>query len=436
MEADAVVIGAGAAGLAAARSLAGRSARVVLLEARDRTGGRVWSRSTPRGGVAAELGAEFIHGAAPATMALLREAGAAAVDLGAQSWSRRPDGELVRDTLEFAHAASILERSRSLATDESVEAYLHRFDGDPALAKRVADARLFVEGFEAADPAIASVHSIADELRSGVDSNSTRPLGGYAPAFAVLQRACLAAGVDLHFSSIVQRLWWRRGEVAVDVLGAGGDLQTIRARLAIVTVPAGVLQHRGDDAEFVFEPELPQSKRAALAQIEMGHVVKIALWFRSAFWERVDRGRYRDAAFFRVGAAPIAAVWTQMPVRSELLVTWTGGPKAMALGGLSSAQRVERALVELGELFGKAEVRDEFESSLTHDWSADRFSRGAYSYVRVGGGDARAVLAAPIDGTLFFAGEATSMDDQGGTVNGALESGERAAGEAARMLDG
>ncbi|MGB8626047.1 MAG: FAD-dependent oxidoreductase, partial [Candidatus Cybelea sp.] len=81
-------------------------------------------------------------------------------------------------------------------------------------------------------------------------------------------------------------------------------------------------------------------------------------------------------------------------------------------------------------------VRDEFESALTHDWSADRFSRGAYSYVTVGGGKARATLAAPLDGTLFFAGEATSMDDQGGTVNGALESGERAAREAVQALDG
>jgi monoamine oxidase len=416
--------------------LASRSARVVLLEARHRAGGRVWSHSAPRGGVPAELGAEFIHGGAPRTMALLREAGAAAVDLGSESWSRGPGGALLRDTGDFAESASILERSRSLVADESVDAYLHRFDGDRALTKRVADARLFVEGFEAADPAIASVHSIADELRSGVDSHSTRPLGGYAPAFALLQRACLAAGVELRFSSIVQRLSWRRGEVALDVIGDGGDVRTIRAKVALVTVPAGVLKHHGDAAELVFEPALPESKRAALAQIEMGHVVKIAFWFRNAFWERVERGRYRNAAFFRIGGAPVAAAWTQVPVRTELLVTWAGGPKATALDGISPAQRVERALDELGGLFGKAEVRDEFESALTHDWSADPFSRGAYSYVAVGGGKARAVLAAPLDGTLFFAGEATSMDDQGGTVNGALESGERAAREAAQVLDG
>jgi monoamine oxidase len=416
--------------------LAERGAQVVLLEARDRIGGRVWSHPGAGGGLATELGAEFIHGAAPRTMALLREAGAAAIDLGEESWLRGPDGTLVRDDDDFVEAARILERSRSLAADESVETYLRRYDGDPDLAKRVAAARLFVEGFEAADPARASVHAIADELLSGVDSHSTRPLGGYAPVFAALQRACRAGGVDLRLSSVVQGLSWRPGHVSVDVLGTSADVMTIRAKAAIITVSAGVLQHRGDDREFVFDPELPTEKRDALARIAMGHVVKIALWFRSPFWERVDGGKYRNAAFFRIGAAPVATAWTQVPVRSELLVTWTGGPAAEALEKVTASQRIERALVELSAVFGESSVRDEFESGLTHNWSEDRFSRGAYSYVKTGGEKARMMLAKTVEDTLFFAGEATSLDDQGGTVNGALESGERAAREAARVILG
>jgi monoamine oxidase len=86
-------------------------------------------------------------------------------------------------------------------------------------------------------------------------------------------------------------------------------------------------------------------------------------------------------------------------------------------------------------LFGEpALAREEFEGGMMHDWGRDPFARGAYSYVAVGGGDARAALAAPVDDTLFFAGEATSNDGQGGTVNGALETGERAAREAAIAL--
>ncbi|MGA2759731.1 MAG: FAD-dependent oxidoreductase, partial [Candidatus Cybelea sp.] len=79
-------------------------------------------------------------------------------------------------------------------------------------------------------------------------------------------------------------------------------------------------------------------------------------------------------------------------------------------------------------------ARREFEVGITHDWSGDPFARGAYSYVAVGGGNARAVLAAPVDDVLFFAGEATSSDGQGGTVNGAIETGERAAVQAAAAL--
>ncbi|MGH7708198.1 MAG: flavin monoamine oxidase family protein, partial [Vulcanimicrobiaceae bacterium] len=178
-------------------------------------------------------------------------------------------------------------------------------------------------------------------------------------------------------------------------------------------------------------------KRDALASIEMGHAVRVALWFQTAFWTRLSDGRYRDAAFFRCEGQPFAAYWTQFPVRSELIVAWAGGPKATALGGASPAELVERALDGFGAMFAEpALARSEFVDGVMHDWSGDPFARGAYSYVAVGGSDARAALAAPVDDTLFFAGEATSHDGQGGTVNGALESGARAAREAFASLGG
>src|SRR5439155_1558208 len=156
---------------------------------------------------------------------------------------------------------------------------------------------------------------------------------------------------------------------------------------------------------------------------------------RSAFWERVRDGRYRDAAFFRCERQPFVTNWTQLPVRSTLVVAWVGGPKAVALSGIAEAELIERALNGFGALLNEPELaREEFEGGLTHDWGGDPFARGAYSYVAVGGGNARAALSAPVDDTRFFAGEATSTDDQDGTVNGALETGERAAAEAATAL--
>jgi len=435
MDADAIVIGAGAAGLAAARELAGRSLRVILLEARDRTGGRVWSVPTSRAATPAELGAEFIHGQAAETMALLREAGSAAIETGGESWIRGEDGDLQREEDDFVPATGIFDGARALAADESVDRFLRRFAGDEAMRERVAEARMFVEGFEAADPAIASARAIADELRSGVDFASARPLGGYPAVFERLLSTVAAAGVERCLSTVVRRIAWRRGAVAVDVTGASGEARTIRARVAVVTLPVGVLRHRGDETEVAFDPDLPTAKRAALGSLEMGHAVRVVLWFRTAFWERLRDGRYRDGAFFRRTGQPFAAYWTQFPVHSELIAAWAGGPRATALSGLSAAERIGRALEGVGALFGEpALVHDEFDGGATHDWSRDPFARGAYSYVAVGGGDARAALAAPLDDTLFFAGEATSNDGQGGTVNGALETGERAAREAAASL--
>ena len=430
-----MVIGAGAAGLAAARYLAARSLRVVLVEARDRIGGRVLSRPSVRASVAMELGAEFIHGPAPQTKALLLAAGSAAIDTGGESWTRRDDGSLRRDDDNFVSAASILEGARSLAEDESVDRFLERFDQDPAMRETARTARAFVEGFDAADPAVASARAIANELRSGVDDEAARPLGGYPPMFEYLRNACASAGVRMLLSTTVRRISWGRGSVAVDVYDGSRELRTLRARVAIVTLPAGVLRHTGDDTGVVFEPRLPAAKREALAAIEMGHVVKVVLRFRTAFWETIHEGRYRDAGFFRVTGQPFAVYWTQVPVRSEVIVAWVGGPKAVALSDVTEDECIGRALEGFGGLFGEpALARQEFEGAAMHDWSRDPFARGAYSYVATGGGDAREVLGSPLDDALFFAGEATSNDGQGGTVNGALETGERAAREAATAL--
>jgi monoamine oxidase len=439
MDADVIVIGAGAAGLSAARSLAGRSLRVIVLEARDRIGGRVWSRRIARSLVPAELGAEFIHGKAELTLALLRQAGSTSIDIGGDAWTYSRDNSgsgLRQDPHDFTSAAGIFEGIRSLAGDESVDRYLRRYAGDESMRETAEAARDFVEGFEAADPAIASARAIADEWKSGVDSTSARPLGGYRPMFEWLRDACARAGVDMRLSTIVRRFSWRRGTVAVDVTSGSGEALTIRARAAVVTLPVSILRQGGDENEVVFSPDLPESKRKALRSIEMGHVVKVVLQFHTAFWEQLDAARYRDGAFFRRERQSFGAYWTQVPVRSELIVAWAGGPKAIALGGESQAELIDRALTGFGALFDEPELaRKEFEGGVMHDWTRDPFARGAYSYVAVGGGGAREALSEPLDDALFFAGEATSSNGHGGTVNGALETGERAAREAADALD-
>ena len=327
MDADVIVIGAGAAGLAAARYLAEHSLRTIVVEARDRVGGRAWSDSAKSGPVTAELGAEYIHGPAPETLALLREMRGAHVDVGDDSWDF--DGaELHPRGDDFVAAAAIFEPARSLPNDVSVEQYLHRFDGDESMRATVDAARAFVEGFEAADPADASARAIADEWCSGVDDDVARPLGGYRPVLEHLRDACEAAGARFMLSTSARRIVWSPGNVEIETVAANGEAGTLRARAAIVTLPVGVLRHAGDATAIAFEPELPAAKREALEHIEMGHAVRVGLWFESAFWENLRDGRYRDAAFFRTKQLAFTAYWTQVPIRSRLIVAWVGGPKA------------------------------------------------------------------------------------------------------------
>jgi monoamine oxidase len=435
MDADVIVIGGGAAGLAAARRLAARSARVILVEARDRLGGRVFSRAGPRPQTFAELGAEFIHGSAQTTFELLREAGLSADPTEGETWIASEAGELRCEERDFSQFAGVFDAARSLPKDESVAQYFGHLERDASMRERISVARAFVEGFDAADPAIASARAIAQEWRSDADAGSARPRGGYAPAFEFLRRACVDAGVQIRLSSVVRRVAWREGAVTLEARDERDGMQTIASRAAIVTLPIGVLRSTGVDQAVAFDPGLPPAKHDALAFLEMGDAVKVCLWFRSAFWERIHGGRYRDGSFFRKEGQSFSTFWMQRPQRSGLVVAWAGGPRATALNGRSHSELCEVALHGLGALFQEpALVRSEFDACAVHDWAHDACSRGAYSYVLVGGDGARETLAAPIMGTLFFAGEATSTNGYGGTVNGALETGGRAAAEAAAAL--
>jgi len=247
IDADVVVIGAGAAGLNAARKLSQRSLRTVVLEARDRIGGRVLWKDVNGLPEPAELGAEFIHGSAPETHELLRAAGSASRPLSEESWSYG-NGRFERDTDDFGTWAALFEHAKDLEPDRTVDEFLAQFAADPAVCGNTELARAFVEGFDAADPAIASVRSIAEEWTSGTDEIATRPRDGYAPMFDYLHRACVEAGVELRLSEPVRRIAWRRGKVTAD---------GVRARAAIVTVPVGPL------TSMVFDPPLrrPRAKR-------------------------------------------------------------------------------------------------------------------------------------------------------------------------------
>jgi monoamine oxidase len=433
MQADVVVLGAGAAGLAAARMLSQHGASAVVLEARNRIGGRLYTREDAGLPVPIELGGEFIHGTPGESFALLLAAGSVAIDTGETSFAYE-DGELRRGPDPFEIVARVMRRARTLKEDVSIEQFLSTLpDGDPDVERERRYTRMFVEGFEAADPSTASTCALAEEWadKTGETSQQFRPLGGYARLMRTLHGALDPTRVQLRLTTQVHVVRRNSGAgragapgVRIEASDASGAALSVQARAAIVTLPVGVLRA----GTVRFEPDLPQYKHDALAKLVMGPVVKLVLRFHTAFWERVREGRYRDGAFFHRAEASFPAFWTLLPLRTPLLTAWAGGPKADALAACNEAARVSRAFDDLRVLFGdEIDPRAELEAVYAHDWQADPYSYGAYSYVTVGGEDARGQLAAPVDDILFFAGEAAATASESGTAAGALQTGERAA---------
>jgi monoamine oxidase len=398
VQADVLVIGAGAAGLAAADELARAGRKVLVVEARDRVGGRCLTRRLPGIPAPVELGAEFIHGRPQATLSLLKKANILAVD-STRTQLAALDGKLQSVNI-FAQAQRVA-RQAPKGRDVSFRAFLAR-QRLPKLARTLAT--MMVQGFDAADPGRASAREIVEEWSSGgLGVSQPRPQGGYGPLIEFL-----ASEANVQLNTVVQAIRWSRSSVEVRSTFRGEPWSAWAPR-AVITVPIGVL------------PSLVKEKREALAKLESGPVVRVALAFREAFWEKQHPG----IAFFHSPDAPFPTFWTPLPMHAPLLTCWAGGPKAARLTGAPEKTLLKQALASVRSVLPDVQ---EPKAYLLHDWQADPFARGGYSYVKVGGTGAREKLATPLEETLFFAGEATDTE-QSGTVGGALASGIRAAKE-------
>jgi monoamine oxidase len=424
---DVIVIGAGAAGLAAADELARKGASTLVLEARDRVGGRVWTLQNPETQLPMELGAEFIHGRPRAMFDLLDRTHTVPVDALPAHWMRR-DGKLRQDERLFAQVAKLMKPASKLREDISVLDWLKRAPGRSAQVRTLA--RMMAEGFDAADPARASVQAIAAEWAGGAASEAQfRPHGGYGPILTTLADSLDSTKCQVHLQSPVTAVSWQQGHVEVETQTSEGVARHESRRL-IVTLPLGVLK----EGSVRFTPAL-DAKRKALALLEPAPVVKAVLGFAEAFWETREDGRYWNATFFHEPESLFPTFWTSLPYRTSQLVAWAGGPKAKRLTGRTEDELAEVAVAALGKLFGKPkDIRHALRAVHAHDWQRDPYALGAYSYVGVGGSGARGELAMPLENTLFFAGEATNTGNDPATVAGALASGQRAAREALSAL--
>jgi monoamine oxidase len=440
---DVVIIGAGAAGLSAARTLLDHDIDVVVLEARERIGGRVFThrdRSTP---VPIELGAEFIHGSATEVDEILTNASLGSVDISGRRWQVM--GEQLRPADDFGdridRVMGRLQKRRS--PDRSLGAFLRTKPGGRRLAHDRRLALQYVEGFHAADPELISERALADggspqgDLR---ERRIGRMLDGYD---RVIEWLAEPLGDRVRTGAVATRIRWAPGNVSVETQHADGRGRPhIDASAAIVAVPLGVLKAPvGELGAIEFDPEL-RVKQPALARLEMGTVVRITLRMSERFWasdwyaKQIGNPGLDTLSFLHTADEHFPVWWTAYPVRAPVMVGWHGGPTARALSLRAPEEVEDVAIASLARQLGIAQrrMRGLVEAAWMHDWEHDPFSRGAYSYQAVGGVDAPTTLARPVRGTLFFAGEASDVEGRTGTVHGAIATGRRAAGEVERSL--
>lgn len=419
---DVIVLGAGAAGLAAASALGRAGLHALVLEARDRACGRVRTLKPSTLTAPIELGAEFVHGLAPRTLALAQQYRVPVAEVDGHHWTLGPNG-FTQDG-DWDAVFRFLRELRSWAEahpdhDESFSAYCDRVAVTAALRTVVTS---YVEGFHAADARVIGVQSLArlDAAAERLEEDRAfRLAGGYGALLEAMAQEIPAGALRL--ASPVTRVEWSSDGVLVS-----GPFGVARAKAAIVTLPVGVLRAE----TVIFEPRL-ESKAEALRGLRMGSALRVALRFDEAFWDEAVAEPAMFHAGVRANDVTFPTWWTARPQTSPHLVAWTGGPRADRLAGTSVNELRGTALRDLGFFFPAvaAALETRCREVWVHDWTTDPYARGAYSYAAVGGADAHRALAAP-EPPLFFAGEATDASGDNGTVNGALASGERAAREA------
>jgi monoamine oxidase len=414
MSKSVIIIGGGIAGLSAANELLRNDCIVTVLEAKKRFGGRI--HTIREGRLPIELGAEFIHGKSKSLFNAIRAAGLTTHEVP-DSNQLFEKGKLKPIEI-WETVGEIMNRIKPRGADMSFREFIDRQKCDERTRKMVT---AFVEGFDAARTERISAHALLKAERSADQmegESQARVNEGYSALVEYFEKEIRSRGGTLVKNALARRVRWKNGAVETVVHRAGAE-EMFPSEAALITLPLGVWKTR----EVLFEPALPK-KQAAADALQFGNVVKITLVFRKQWWPQSNFG------FIQAPDEAIPTWWSDP--RGFVLTGWAGGPKADVLPAQSPARLEALALGILQKIFRKKLLRRQLISSHSYSWSDDPHVRGAYSYIPVKGLDLPKALAAPVKGTLFFAGEATVKDAQMGTVFGALESGLRAAKEILR----
>lgn len=287
-----------------------------------------------------------------------------------------------------------------------------------------------MEGFNAARQEKIGIASLARDARAAdqIDGDSAfRLVNGYDGVPLHLLRQVTEPLSKLRLNAIVESIAWQPGSASVRVRNAlTNQIKTLRCARVVVTVPLGVLQANPEmEGSILFQPE-PKALKAARS-LAFGQVLRVVLRFREPFWE--NNKDISFAGFLLSNEKLFPTWWTTLALHAPIITGWSAGPHADELLGQEPSTIIGKALASLSRITSTtaSQVETLLESAYFHDWHADPFARGAYSYVPAGALPAREMLAQPAAGTLYFAGEAADLEGHSATVHGAIASGRRAA---------
>ena len=402
---DVIVVGAGAAGLSAARALTDAGKKVVTLEARDRIGGRVW---TDRSRGVVERGAEFIQGSEVTSGDLVRGVNAATLEWGSESIESyrifglngaiRSDSEQMFDR----YRAAARELWNYEGPDMSLADYLKQYGGADT------EATLFkqreIAHLNAADAEDLGIRGfIGEDAEFNGGSGDYFVTSGYDGIFDYL-----VTGLDIRLEHIVVQIDWRQGHVLVMC----ANDETFEGECVVLTLPLGVLKATPP----AINPDPGPAFWNAVQKIGFGDTTKLALWIEG------------DMPYFTLLATNglVGDWWTRSFGGQTVIIGYSGGREARQLTGMSEADAIQTGIDELVSGLGN-DIKKKIVTSRHYTWSDDPFARGSYSYPTVGMTTEREALRLALDGTLYYAGEASNLTEDSATVHGALDEGRRVA---------
>jgi monoamine oxidase len=415
-----IVIGAGAAGLMAARELSAAGIAAILLEAAGVPGGRIRTLHGNGFSRPVEEGAEFIHGDLPLTLQLLKAGGIPYIPSGGEMITVEK-GIVRKNGIFSQHWEELMKKMSELKKDLPAGQFLRQFFSGRQYAGLRDSVKRFAGGYDLADLRTASTLFLYREW-SEEDGGQHRIEGGYGRLIDFLLEECLAAGCRVHCSAAVREIEWEKGRVNVST--AGGTVFT--GSKVIVTASLGVMQlpaAADSPAAIKFSPAIP-AQLEAFQKMGYGSIIKILMEFSDPFWNRLKK-----KIGFIVSDEEVPTWWTQYPDGFPLLTGWLPAHTAAALGCSSEEELTGRCLSSLAGIFAvdPALLKAKLRAVKVLDWSAEPFVLGGYSFDTVDSAAARELLCQSVQDTLYFAGEALHTGTAPGTVEAALESGRETA---------